>query len=132
MSHKYFYNSRIARSIIYLLTVGGLFASISISFYFLWNYVLSNIFYSKHFNMLESLGIASILYILYFGIKFGIKNETAETSASKMTKLHDSDNQTVLFSKKIFNNLTEKERLELIRSVTKTIEHTQFSNQKFN
>jgi len=131
MSERKIYNSKIARSIIYFFTIGGLFGIISSAVYCFWNFILisSNI---KPISILESLGIASLIYIFYFGIRFGLENNPVKMSHLKPPYRRESDNQSVLFSKKITDSLTEKQKENLIKSINKTVENTHFPNHNFN
>lgn len=117
---------------IYLLTVGGLFATISTVVFLLWNFIIASIFKLSSVNLLEALGLSSFAYILFFGIKFGLKNGSDKTSSSSTSKIQKSDIKAVLFAKSISDNLNDKEMQELIKSIAKTVEHTQITNYNLN
>jgi len=65
---------KIARSIFFILFIGGLFLFISYTLENVCNRVIFDTFQMPCINTLEAAGIVGFAYIIIYGINFGIKS----------------------------------------------------------
>lgn len=83
---------KIARSIFFILFIGGLFLFLSFTLKNICNLVIFKTFHIPCINTLEAGGIVSFIYIIVYGINFGIKTIKSEMTNRHKTKSHNSDN----------------------------------------
>lgn len=97
------FDSKIARSVFFIIFTGGLLLFSSIVFANLCNITFLERFHLPCLNYLESAGIMAFVYIIGFGVKYGFSNKTLTNSL--MTKFQTYDNKTK--SEKILNNISK-------------------------
>ena len=124
-------NSKTARSIFFIVFVGGLLTLGAVLMEFLWNSLLTNIIPFKPFTFLESVGILSFLYVIYFGIRFGKKKCKYDKSSEYTSKLHkNNDEMTDMFSQDFINSLSDKELHSLKKAISESYNKS-ITNQNF-
>ena len=79
---------KIARSIFFIIFIGGLFLFLSYTLENICNLVIFNTFKIPCINTLEAAGIVGFVYIIVYGIIFGIKSMRGE-----MTNRHKTNSQ---------------------------------------
>lgn len=82
---------KIARSIFFIIFIGGLFLFISYTLENICNLVIFNTFKIPCINTLEAAGIVGFAYIIIYGINFGIKSMRSEMTNRHKTKRQHSD-----------------------------------------
>lgn len=121
---KFIFKSRTARTIFFVIFVGGLFTFTSVIFKSLCNEVIFDYFQFPCISYLESAGILSFGYILAFGIKFGLLSPAESTKNDKTnshkTESHNDDNLSESCQKNI-NQMSQEERLRLKTELEKRL-----------
>jgi arginine exporter protein ArgO len=92
-----------ARSILYILIISGLLSSTAIIIMLVWNETLIHKLETSSISFLESVGIVSFVYIIYYGIRFGQEScqnstETAKTTADAQSSDNLTDSQVHTYS----------------------------------
>lgn len=82
---------KIARSIFFILFIGGLFLFLSFALENICNRMIFDTFQIPCINTLEAAGIVAFIYIIVYGILFGIKSMKNEMTNRHKTKRHYSD-----------------------------------------
>lgn len=104
-----FFNSGIARSVFFIVFTGGLLLFASIVFANVCNIAILNSLELPCLNYLESAGILAFVYVVAFGVKFGLGK--TDLTNSLMSKFQNADKDG-----KIIENLkkmTDEEKLIL-------------------
>lgn len=83
---------KIARSIFFIIFIGGLFLFISYTLENICNLVIFDTFKIPCINTLEAAGIVGFAYIIFYGINFGIKSMRSEMTNRHKTNRQNSDN----------------------------------------
>lgn len=83
---------KIARSIFFIIFIGGLFLFLSYATQNLCNLVIFETLHLPCINTLEGAGIVAFIYIIIYGINFGIKTIKHEMTNRHKTESHISDN----------------------------------------
>ena len=123
---------RKARSVFYIIFISGLLSLTSWIVEILWDLSLYKFFNLSQISFLESVGIVSFVYIIYFGIKFGeaswqndMKTEKMSERESKTDKMSDNNsgnkkrNDANPINPEILRKLPEEDRQELKNLVSK-------------
>lgn len=97
------FNSGIARAVFFIGFTGGLLLFSSIVFANVCNLTVLERYELPCLNYLESAGIMAFVYIIGFGVKFGITNK--DLTNSLMSKFQKSDKNVQ--SEKIISNLKQ-------------------------
>ncbi len=105
--------TKFARSVFYILFIGGLFISQAIMLSILWTLVGKEIFGSFSLNILEAGGIVALSYVVYFGIRFGIKHEPDSLSSEKTTIHQHNDNLSGSRTIEVVRQLSKQEKCAL-------------------
>ncbi|MFN8366855.1 MAG: hypothetical protein U0Y96_06390 [Candidatus Kapaibacterium sp.] len=110
----------IARSGFYILSIGGLMAFFAVILWFSWNNFLNKYEEEKKMSYLESIGLVSIAYVIYSGIRFGQIREAekqCQAAHSQQVKQeiqqHHNNNTSSLY------NLSTEEREQLKRELAR-------------
>jgi len=118
---KFIFKSRMARTIFFVIFVGGLFMFTSVIFKSLCNEIIFDYFQFPCISYLESAGILSFGYILAFGIKFGLlkpsepavqKENIKYMTEGHKTNCQDNDNMSEECKKNI-DMMTAEEKTRL-------------------
>lgn len=99
-------NGRSARTAFFILFVGGLYFLISALLANFCNTVIFGVIHIPCITTLEASGLIAFLFIIYFGIKFGLKmNNLNSVTKNENTKsiINKNDNQNDIL---IENNIT--------------------------
>lgn len=107
------FNNIAARSIFYILFVGGLLALSSFILMISWNSGITNLFNAEPISFLESIGILALVYVIYFGIQFGKSSTDVNLSYFSKSKSHISDINSDIISSETLNKLKNSEKEEL-------------------
>jgi hypothetical protein len=121
---------RKARSVFYIIFISGLLSLTSFIVGLVWNYSFTAHLNFSEITFLESVGIVSFVYIIYFGIKFGEASWLNDThSANKsdsniqhdiMTEKHNSTTRNEkCINRDSFSRLPDDEKKELQELVSK-------------
>lgn len=98
-------NGRTARTTFFIMFVGGLYFLSSYLLSLLCNKLIFGVFQMPCINTLESSGIIAFLFIIFFGIKFGLKYKDNSDFSNKMgNQLNNPNNHS--FSDKYFGHQT--------------------------
>lgn len=101
-----FINSAIARSVFFIIFTGGLLLFSSIVFANVCNIAFLKTLGLPCLNYLESAGIIAFIYVIGFGIKFGLGKKSLTNSL--VTKLQNSANPDKLVDN--LKKMSEKEK----------------------
>lgn len=107
------FNNIAARSIFYILFVGGLLALSSFILMISWNSGITNLFNAEPISFLESIGILALVYVIYFGIQFGKSSTDVNLSYFSKSKSHITDINSDIISSETLNKLKNSEKEEL-------------------
>ena len=118
--------SKTARSILYLITIGGLFIFFSLMMLITWNYIINPFINISDINLLESAGVVSFIYIFIFAVKFGLTGKV-EDDYDKMDDIKDiydkvdanADYMSEEKFEKAFMHLNKQEQDKLRVSINK-------------
>lgn len=83
---------KIARSIFFIIFIGGLFLFISFTLENICNLVIFDTLKIPCINTLEAAGIVGFGYIIIYGINFGIKSMRNEMTNRRKTNSQNADN----------------------------------------
>lgn len=106
-------NNIAARSIFYIVFVGGLLSLSAFILMISWNSGITNLFDANPISFLESIGILALVYVIYFGIQFGKSCSNVNLSSFTKTKCQHSDNNSEILSSEMLNKLNNNEKEEL-------------------
>ena len=121
-------NSKTARSIIYIFFISGLLTSTSLIIMILWNLTLSHLIQWGHMTFLESVGIVSFVYVIYFGIKFGENSVNDNSSLKSMTSFHHPDRKSSKIPLETLNKVPEDEKQELMEFISRCVGEKKLKN----
>lgn len=107
------FTTKFARSIFYILFIGGLFVSQALMLTFLWKLLGIDAIFLYSLNILESGGIIALAYVFVFGIRFGTKQELDKTSVEIATNSRFSDNMSGVKAIDVVKNLSNQEKSAL-------------------
>jgi|GEM_PF-4129390 len=75
MSHRLFSANKLARSLFFIVFVGGLLFCISYTLSYIANhYLYNNLRLDREVSVLEVSGLVAFIYVLAFGFKFGFSS----------------------------------------------------------
>lgn len=97
-----------ARSIMYILIIGGLLSSTAVIIMLVWNKTLSGYFQSVQISFLESVGLVSFVYVIYYGIKFGHESCQNDVKTDIAAERKSSSDKMTEFPSKISSDLLKK------------------------
>lgn len=107
------FNNIAARSIFYIVFVGGLLSLSAIVLMISWNTGITNLFDTNPITFLESIGILALVYVIYFGIQFGKSSANVNLSSFTKSKSQTSDINTEVLNSETLNKLNNSEKEEL-------------------
>jgi len=83
---------KIARTIFFIFFIGGLFLFMSFTLENVCNRMIFDTFKMPCINTLEAAGIIGFIYIIIYGINFGIKSIKKDMTHRQMPNRQTSDN----------------------------------------
>jgi hypothetical protein len=107
------FNNTAARSIFYIVFVGGLLSLSAIILMISWNSGIVNLFDVNPLTFLEAIGILALIYVIYFGIQFGKSSADVNLSYFSKTKSQAPDINSEVLSTETLNKLNNSEKEEL-------------------
>lgn len=113
-------NGKAARTTFFIVFVGGLFLFSAMSFENLCNRVIFNYFHVPCISTLEAAGMIAFAYIIYFGVKFGLKKRPDTLTEEDLSKSHISDNLSET-CKENLKNMSEHEKTELQKKLQNSL-----------
>ncbi len=107
------FNNIAARSIFYIVFVGGLLSLSAVILMISWNTGITNLLDANPITFLESIGILALIYVIYFGIQFGKSSADVNLSYFSKTKSQSTDINSDIITAETLNKLKNSEKEEL-------------------
>ena len=98
-----------ARSLLYFVTVSGLYILAAIAFFLLWKYVLAVYLDLPALSFLECGGVISFVYILVFSVKYGLSKNTDNVSSVILAEKEKISAEQCKNAKENIKNMSEEE-----------------------
>lgn len=98
-----------ARSLLYFITVSGLYILSAAAFFLLWKYILTPHLEAPALSFLECGGIISFAYILVFSIKYGLSRNADNLSSAILADKNNISPEQCKNAKENIKNMSEEE-----------------------
>ncbi len=123
--------TKFARSIFYIVFIGGLFLSQALMLSFVWTLIGVDIFGSGEINMLEAGGIIALGYVLFFGIRFGTKCEADKAAEKNLSKSRTNDNMSDSKTVEVIRHLSSREK-SVLKNKLKSLCSSRKSEEEYH